>query len=205
MLTAKEFLKDIRLNPEFARPLIDVLKPWKMKTYVDILVVVEESIWIDPANSFGIASVIDLIRNSTVGCMRFRVDIALRNAKTDAPTIVASPTVHQHKYRGFRFNMVDGAASVVDKYEQIWCFGFNPSNSGNPSDAEIDLPGAFPASDAELLKLSQWMKDKKGGLFGTGDHHFLGASMPRPYSAIGYDVPLDQWARRPPYRHSCQN
>ena len=64
--------------------------------------------------------------------------------------------------------MVDGAASVIDKYEQIWCFGFKPSNSGSPNDGEIDQPGAFPAIDAELLKLSQWMKDKKGGLFGTG-------------------------------------
>lgn len=120
MLAAKEFLKDIRLNPEFKRPLIDALKPWKMNTYVDILVVVDTEIVIDPAvDDFGIASVIDLIRNSTVGCMRFRVDIALRNG--DAPTVVASPTMHQHKYRGFRFNMVDGATSVIDKYEQIWC------------------------------------------------------------------------------------
>jgi hypothetical protein len=183
MLSAKEFLKDIRLNPEFARPLIDVLKPWRLKTYVDILVVVEENISIDPADSFGIAGVIDLIRNSKVGCMRFRVDIALRNG--DAPTVVAAPTAHQHKYRGFRFNMMDGAVSVIDKYEQIWCFGFKPGNSGSPNDGEIDQPGAFPASDAELLKLSQWMKDKKGGLFGTGDHHFLGASMCRRIPRLG--------------------
>ena len=184
MLAAKEFLKDIRLNPEFKRPLIDALKPWKMNTYVDILVVVDTEIVIDPAvDDFGIASVIDLIRNSTVGCMRFRVDIALRNG--DAPTVVSSPTVHQHKYRGFRFNMVDGATSVIDKYEQIWCFGFKPNNFASPSDAEIDQPGAFPASDAELLKLSQWMKDKKGGLFGTGDHHFLGASMCRRIPRLG--------------------
>ena len=130
-----------------------------MNTYVDILVVVDTEISIDPANDFGIASVIDLIRNLTVACMRFRVDIALRNG--DAPTIVASPTIHQPKFRGFRFNMDDEATPVIDKYEQIWCFGFKPSNSGNSSDAEIDQPGAFSASDAELFKLSQWMKVKK--------------------------------------------
>lgn len=167
MLSAKEFLKDARLNIEFKRPLIDALKPWKLNTYVDILVVVDTAISTDPVNDFGIASVIELIRNSAVGCMRFRVDIALRNGETP-PHVVAAPTIHQPKYRGFRFNMMNGATSVIDKYEQIWCFGFNPSNSGNPSDAEIDQPGAFPASDAELLKLSQWMQDKKGGLFGTG-------------------------------------
>jgi hypothetical protein len=184
MLSAKEFLKDARLNLEFKRPLIDALKPWKLNTYVDILVVVDTAISTDPANDFGIASVIELIRNSAVGCMRFRVDIALRNGETP-PHVVAAPTIHQPKYRGFRFNMMNGATSVIDKYEQIWCFGFNPSNSGNPSDAEIDQPGAFPASDAELLKLSQWMQDKKGGLFGTGDHHFLGASMCRRIPRLG--------------------
>lgn len=183
MLTAREFLKDARLNPEFKRPLIDALKPWKLNTYVDILVVVDTEISTDPAIDFGIASVIELIRNSAVGCMRFRVDIALRNG--EAPMVVASPTAHQPKYRGFRFNMMNGAVSVLDKYEQIWCFGFKPSNSGNLSDAEIDQAGAFPASDAELLKLSQWMKDKKGGLFGTGDHHFLGASMCRRIPRLG--------------------
>lgn len=183
MLTAKEFLVDARLNPEFKRPLIDALKLWRLNTYVDILVVVDTEISTDPADDFGIASVIELIRNSKVGCMRFRVDIALRNG--EAPNIVASPTIHQPKYRGFRFNMMDEATSVIDKYEQIWCFGFKPSNSGSPNDAEIDQPGAFPASDAELLKLSQWMKDKKGGLFGTGDHHFLGASMCRRIPRLG--------------------
>jgi hypothetical protein len=146
-----------------------------MKTYVDILVVVDTEISIDPSGGFGIASVIDLIRSSVVGCMHFRVDIALRNG--DIPTIITSPAASEHKYRGFRFDMLDGATSVIDKYEQIWCFGFKPSNSGSLDDAEIDQPSAFPASDAELAKLSQWMKDKKGGLFGTGDHHFLGASM----------------------------
>ncbi len=175
MLPPKEFLRDVSINPEFKRPLIDVLKPWRMKTYVDILIVVDTEISVSPANDFGIASVIELIRNAAVGCMRFRVDIALRNGET--PAVIASPTVHQPKYRGFRFDMVDGATAVIDKYEQIWCFGFKPSNSGNLNDAEINQPGAFPASDAELAKLSQWMRDKKGGLFGTGDHHFLGASM----------------------------
>lgn len=183
MLSAKEFLKDVRLNPEFKRPLIDALKPWKLNTYVDILVVVDAEISTDPTIEFGIASVIELIRNSAVGCMRFRVDIALRNG--EAPTIIAAPTIHQAKYRGFRFNMMNGATPVIDKYEQIWCFGFKPSNSGSLNDAEIDQPSAFPASDAELLKLGQWMKDKKGGLFGTGDHHFLGASMCRRIPRLG--------------------
>ena len=183
MLTSKEFVKDLQVGLEFERPVAEYLKPWLHKTYVDILIVVDTNISVDPSNDFGIASVIDLIRNTQVGCMKFRVDIALRNG--ESPNVVASPTIHQHKYRGFRFDMVAGGVPVIDKYEQIWCFGFKPSNSGSLSDAEINLASSFPATNAELAKLSAWMKDKKGGLFGTGDHHFLGASMCKKIPRLG--------------------
>ena len=43
----------------------------------------------------------------------------------------------------------------------------------------------MPASDAELIKLDSWMKSRKGGLFGTGDHDFLGASMCRRIPRLG--------------------
>ncbi len=183
MLTAKEFVRDIGINPEFELAVVDYLQPWLLKNRADILIVVDSSISVDPANDFGISRVIALIRAAQVGCMRFRVDLALRNGQ--APTIVANPGPTQHKYRGFRFNMMDGANAVIDKYEQIWCFGFQPGNSGNPSDAPITNANALPSSDAELLKLSQWMKDKKGGLFATGDHHFLGASMCKRIPRLG--------------------
>ena len=183
MLTSKEFIRDLDINVEFKRPLIELLKHWRLKNHVDILVVVDTEISTNPIDSFGIASVIDLIRTKHVGCMHFHVDIALRNGQ--APTVIAAPGVHDPKYRGFRFNMMDGAVPVLDRYEQVWCFGFKPSNSGNQSDAEVNQSGAFPPNDAELSKLAQWMKDRKGGLFGTGDHHFVGASMCKPIPRLG--------------------
>lgn len=185
MLTSKEFVKDLGIDAEFHRPVAEYLRPWKLNTWVNILIVVDTAISVDPAiaNGFGIGRVIELIRNTRVGCMRFRVDLALRNG--EAPTVVASPSAIEHRYRGFRFNMTDGATPVIDRYEQIWCFGFAPGNSGDPSDAPINNPGAFPASDAELAKLSEWMKVKKGGVFGTGDHHFLGASMCKRIPRLG--------------------
>lgn len=183
MLKSTEFVKDLNVGLEFERPVAEYLKLWLLKNYVDILVVVDSGISVDPANDFGIASVIELIRNAKVGCMRFRVDLALRNG--EVPAVVANPTAHQHKYRGFRFDMMNGANAVIDKYEQIWCFGFSPGNSGNVSDAPITQPGSFPASDAELAKLSTWMKDKRGGVFGTGDHHFLGASTCKRIPRLG--------------------
>ncbi|MCA1662382.1 MAG: hypothetical protein LC648_09635 [Novosphingobium sp.] len=176
-------LSDVLVHPHYDLAIADLVSKWKLLTFVDILVVVDTEISTDPANDFGIASVIDLIRNTKIGCMRFRVDIALRNGA--AQSVTASPTPTQPKYVGFRFDMAAGGSAVIDKYEQIWCFGFKPSNSGNTSDAEIDQASAFPASNAELNKLDEWMTVKKGGLFGTGDHHFLGASMCRKIPRLG--------------------
>jgi len=183
MLKPEEFLREIEIHSEFQSRLIDWLKPWRLKSCVDILIVVDTEISITPSNDFGIASVIDLLRNTQVGCMKFRVDIALRS--NEAFSVVANPTPIQPKYRGFRFNSASSGTEVIDKYEQIWCFGFKPNNSGSPDDTLIDAATALPASNAELNKLDQWMKDRKGGLFGTGDHHFLGASMCRKIPRLG--------------------
>ncbi len=183
MLTAKEFLKDIMIHPEFQVSIVDWLKPWRMKTSIDILIVVDTEISVTPASSFGISTVIDLLRNTTVGCMKFNVDIALRSNETF--NVIANPTLTEPSYRGFRFNSSNNGAEVIDKYEQIWCFGFKPSNSGSTSDDEIDLPSSIPATNSELEKLDEWMTEKKGGLFGTGDHHFLGASMCRKIPRLG--------------------
>jgi hypothetical protein len=185
MLTPKEFLKDVMIHSAFQDSIIDWLKPWRMKTYVDILIVVDEEISITPTDSFGIASVIDLLRTTTVGCMHFRVDIALRNDFDEVFSVTANPLPTEPKYRGFRFNSIDNGTDVIDKYEQIWCFGFKPNNFGSNNDAEIDEPYAMPATNAELEKLDEWMTKRKGGLFGTGDHHFLGASMCRKIPRLG--------------------
>jgi hypothetical protein len=179
----KELLADLELNPEFRRPFVEWVKPWPLHKRADILVVVDTNISTNPANDFGIARVIELIRGAAVGCMRFNVDIALRNG--DASVVTVAPGPFDPKYRGFRFDMQVAGVSVIDKYEQVWCFGFKPNNSGSLSDADINLASAFPASDAELAKLSQWMNERKGGLFGTGDHHFLGASMCKRIPRLG--------------------
>ena len=185
MLNSNEFLKDITIHPAFQKSIIDWLKPWKMKTYVDILIVVEENISIHPGNTFGIAGVIELLRNTVVGCMNFRIDVALRNDFVESFSVTSNPSSTEPKYRGFRFDSVDNGKNVIDKYEQIWCFGFKPNNSGSSDDSIIDLPFAMPATNPELEKLDEWMTVKKGGVFGTGDHHFLGASMCRKIPRLG--------------------
>ncbi len=182
MLEPKYFLENIEIHQYYQSRLIDWLRPWRLKSTPDILIVVDEEISTSPSNSFGIASVIALLRGAQVGCMRFNVDIALRNM--DTPAVMPNPGPTQPKYVGFRFNMTDGGNDIIDKYEQIWCFGFKPNNFAGP-DSVIDQAFAMPASDAELVKLDSWMKVRKGGLFGTGDHDFLGASMCRRIPRLG--------------------
>lgn len=169
-----DYLDAQRINPALADHLRDVLKPvLNLNTVVDILVVVDTAIGTTPGVGFGVGSVIELIRGAAVGCMRFRVDIAQRDG--GAPTVVPSPTPYGPKYTGFRFDMTQAGAHVIDRYEQIWCFGFDPDNFGGP-DSNIDAhPTA--ANVNELNYLSKWMETKKGGLFATGDHDYLGASM----------------------------
>ena len=176
-------LTDVLVHPHYDVAIRDLVAKWPFRTFVDILMVVDTEISTDPANDFGIASVIAELRATKIGCMRFRIDIARRSP--GAQGVNASPTPTQPKYTGFRFDMAVGGTPVIDKYEQIWCFGFKPSNSGSANDGEIDQAFAMPASNAELNALDGWMSNRKGGLFGTGDHHFLGASMCRKIPRLG--------------------
>lgn len=183
MKDSDDMISHLELARDYRASIADLVVKWKLKTYIDILVVVDTEIATEPGSGFGVGYVIELIRGTSVGCMRFRVNIALRNG--EPPNVVANPAAFAPKYRGFRFDMQDDGHDVIDEYEQIWCFGFKPSNSGSTNDAEIDQGSAYPASDAELAKLSRWMDAHKGGLFGTGDHHFLGASMCRRIPRLG--------------------
>ncbi|MFT4253606.1 MAG: hypothetical protein QM608_14105, partial [Caulobacter sp.] len=178
-----DFLASARIDRAYIGPLTEALKPvLTLNTIVDILVVVDPGINTQPGVDFGVGSVIELVRAAKVGCMRFRIDIAKRGPGT--PSVVVPGDPYSAKYANFRFDMLDGGARVIDRYEQIWCFGLAPDNSGNTSDAPIDAhPTA--ANDTELAYLAKWMKIKKGGLFATGDHHYLGATMCRRIPRIG--------------------
>jgi hypothetical protein len=182
MPLSPDALSHFKLHPSYERLLLDAIRAFPFFTYVDILVVVDTDIATQPGVGFGIGSVIELIRATHVGCMRFRVDIAQRSA--GSPAVVPNPGPYDPKYTAFRFNMTEDGNPVIDKYEQIWCFGFKPDNLGGP-DSNIDQASAFPATNEELAKLASWMKVKKGGVFATGDHDYLGASMCRRIPRIG--------------------
>lgn len=155
---------------------------WKLYTKPRILVVVDTEIATDPTVGFGVGRVIELIRSNRVGCIRFSVDIARRDGQASA--VVEAPGPYEPRYVGFRFDMEHEGDLVVDDYQQIWCFGFKPDNLGG-SDDRIELSTSFPASEPELRVLAEWMDRTRGGLFGTGDHDYLGASMCHKIPRLG--------------------
>src|SRR5262245_40228727 len=175
--------RDMSHVVDFARPAIVDLIAKFLRGRVRMFIVVDTEISLSPGDrAFGIERVIRLLRENHVGCMHFEVDVALRGGPPFA--VVAAPAGTNAKYTGFRFDSVlpDGT-KVIDHYDEVWCFGFKPGNDAGP-DSNINLPFAFPASDAELAALTTWMNNG-GGVFATGDHDYLGASMCSRIPRIG--------------------
>lgn len=179
------------MSPDNRSRVLDVFRgvvdefelPVKPTTTIRILVVVERmfSLRTGPGR-FGIGSVIEHIRNTDTGDYRFEVDIAMRpGSREERPETNPDPAPHEPKYTGFRFDQMAPPSMMVpliNKYDEIWCFGWNPGNNANPTDDDIDNAEFFPATDSELKILTLWMiETRRGGLFATGDHHYLGASL----------------------------
>lgn len=164
-----------RVPDVFHRPVLELDKVFRLRTTIRILIVVDGFISLTESPSgFGIGRIVRLLRESTVGCMRFHVDLARRDGST--PATNPNPPANQPRYVGFRFNQQEGGAPILDQYHEVWCFGFNPDNNAG-TDANITLASAFPASNAELAVLTRWMNEQRGGLLAMGDHDYLGASM----------------------------
>ncbi len=163
---------------EAYRPhIIDIAERFHLWTTIRILLVVDSfSISFTEAPSgFGVGRLVRLLRESKVGCLRFRVDLALRDG--DTPNTVHNPAHNEAKYTGFRFNQLEDSAPIINNYHEVWCFGFHPGNNGSTNDANITQAGKYPTSDEELAMLTTWMNERQGGLLAMGDHHYLGASM----------------------------
>ncbi len=156
------------------REILDIHSIFR-RAIIKILIVVDTQISIGDLEGFGVGRIVRLLRNTNVGCSKFRVDIAIRNslAFSDNPNAAIS----EARYQGFRYNSVhaDGS-SVISDYHEIFFFGFQPGNNGAPDDTDVEDPDSLPASDIELRVLRDWM-NAGGGVFATGDHHYLGASM----------------------------
>lgn len=171
-----------KLELDQLRGISDIYTPTIAELYrrirlistVRILVVVDGSVSLTEAPSaFGVGRIVRLVRETRVGCKDFEVDLATREGPQGTnPT----PAANQPRYTGFRFDQNESGQPIVNKYHQIWCFGFNPDNDAE-TDANITLASRHPTSDNELKLLTTWMNDRRGGLLAMGDHDYLGATM----------------------------
>ena len=77
---------------------------------------------------------------------------------------------------GFRFTE---SGFDIDRYDQIWFFGDWPGEDANEADfpdTRIEDDGYQHMEAGELAAIAAWM-NAGGGVFATGDHALLGASM----------------------------
>ncbi|MCG8468792.1 MAG: hypothetical protein MJB57_11395 [Gemmatimonadetes bacterium] len=148
---------------------------------MDILIVVDGSITLDD-DGFGLGDVIDLLEsNEFYNWVEFRITGATR----EGPTVTnAAGTSKEFTYTGFRFTQ---SGFDIRDYDQVWLFGINPAvhNPVVGDDAQIDDTVNRPLTDAELEVLSRWMDEEQGGVFATGDHGLLGASMCHRVPRVG--------------------
>ena len=171
---------------ELYRPYLkDLIAKIRLFSRVRILIVVDPEISLTAGSgAFGIGRVIQLIRDTSVGCIYFDVTLARRS--TAPARVNPMPAADQPKYEGFRFDRkeADGVTNTIEQFHEIWCFGFQPGNDAGP-DSNINKASAVPMSDVELRVLTQWMNARQGGVFATGDHDYLGASMCHRIPRVG--------------------
>lgn len=146
---------------------------------IKILIVVDTSVQSIESGRFGIGRIAKLLRETTVGCTSFEVDIAVRPWVFDANDIDfeenPNPTpAAPHRYMDFRFDSMIGGQYVLNRYHEVFLFGFAPDNDAAGDDHITNH--LWYATDAELSVLHTWM-NQGGGVFATGDHDYLGACL----------------------------
>ncbi len=133
---------------------------------VKILMLVDDGISFNQFY-FGLSEVLDTLRNNPEWWVNF--DITRAHRQTDPnPPVAGSPAepLYAPHYENFKFTQ---SGFDINDYDQVWFYGFNLSQSTS---------GANPPAltDPELEILFRWM-DAGGGVFATGDHAQLGASL----------------------------
>lgn len=174
-----------RLNPRFEGIFDDLIAILRKRSR--ILFVCDQAIAFSANAGFGVGKVIDILANARFGCAEFEVKIA---ARFGAQGKNNNAGLHEATYTGFRFDQTEaGGGLIIDGFDQVWMFGFNPGN-GQPNNQDpaidVNVTNDFWAmTESELEKLARWMDEKQGGVFATGDHHYLGASLCSRVPRIG--------------------
>jgi hypothetical protein len=144
--------------------------PWLWSTPIRILIVVDGRIDSSKGSGcFGLGYVLEtLINNMFAWWVRFEVRYVRRDSGSWTLCGDDFPWYHPEDFN-FRFTK---PGFDLNMFHQVWFFGDYPANeAGDPYD-----PMYSPLGDDELKLLAEWM-DRGGGVFATGDHANLGASL----------------------------
>lgn len=146
---------------------------------IKVLVVVDTAVQFSETGGFGVGRFVKLLSETVVGCTRFQVDIGVRPVISGPADISfeenPSPgPAAPHRYLDFQFDAQISGQLVLNRYHEVFLFGFAPDNNA-ATDANITAHPWY-ATDSELTVLHNWM-NSGGGIFATGDHDYLGASL----------------------------
>ncbi len=133
---------------------------------VRILLVADDFLFFSDED-FGLSDLIEILATESFAFARFVITTAHRSAAvSDARAGIGNPHVRR-AIKGFHFD--DPAQFNPADFDQVWLFGAERSRPSAGTWAP-KLP------DAEIRELCEFM-DGGGGVFATGDHEDLGASL----------------------------
>jgi hypothetical protein len=137
---------------------LEALKPIEIyfprRPRVKILIVTDGSGSFDSNMNFGLGRMIQEMNSDPWWWVQFEMITAHRRTGT--------PFASTATYQDFRFNTPPVGVNLND-FDQIWLFG-------------VERSGAFPLQPAEITVLTNYMNSGRG-VFATGDHEDLGASL----------------------------
>ncbi len=148
------------INFDIAR-FDDLVLPWFRECRPKILVVTDGLNFI-PGQDFGLTAFVDVLRNSTIHNMTPSVITAGYNPTSAAALSYDATAQHITNYR-----FTDATHGLTKaRYDVVFML---PSSSDGAYDIEAEEPGSLAAISAFM--------EAGGGVFATGDHATLGASM----------------------------
>jgi hypothetical protein len=150
--------------------------PWLWPVELRVLFVLDGRINTSTnPGSFGLGFVLETLTDPAYSWWaRFAVDVVRRDDGHDRNCMPDEDTyfnLQQLPFEKAKFSFT-AAGFSLDAYDQVWFFGDYPANQDNP----IDYPAYHSLGDVELRLIAEWM-ERGGGVFATGDHENLGASM----------------------------
>ena len=136
-----------------------------------ILFVIDGRIRLDHSElEFGLGYVLDTLCDPSWNAARIELGIATRETSISDD----ARDGREVRYRGLKFTQLD---FNIDAWDQIWFFADQPNtDDGGPRDTDANILPPYVLDDDEARILAEWM-DRGGGVFATGDHGVLGASL----------------------------